>query len=33
MWITKSVIDDYNGTIRLTKIRPGFQVNINLPAS
>jgi signal transduction histidine kinase len=33
MWITKSVIDDYDGTIRLTKIRPGFQVNINLPAS
>jgi len=33
MWITKSVIDDYNGSIRLTKTRPGFQVNINLPAS
>ncbi|WP_437371250.1 ATP-binding protein [Maribacter litoralis] len=33
MWITKSVIDDYDGTIKLTKTRPGFQVNINLPAS
>lgn len=33
MWITKSVIDDYDGSIRLTKVRPGFQVNINLPAS
>ena len=32
MWITKSVIDDYNGSIKLTKVRPGFKVNIKLPA-
>lgn len=32
MWIIKSVIDEYDGSIRLTKVRPGFQVNIKLPA-
>uniref|UniRef100_UPI00404A756F ATP-binding protein n=1 Tax=Gelidibacter sp. TaxID=2018083 RepID=UPI00404A756F len=32
MWIIKSVIDEYNGSIRLTKLRPGFQINIKLPA-
>ena len=33
MWIMKSVIDEYNGSIRLSKVRPGFQVKINLPAN
>ncbi|NHM07615.1 sensor histidine kinase [Flavobacterium sp. CYK-4] len=33
MWIMKSVVDEYKGTIRLTKIRPGFQIKINLPAN
>lgn len=32
MWIIKSVIDEYNGSIRLSKVRPGFQINIKLPA-
>ena len=32
MWIIKSVIDEYDGSIRLTKLRPGFRVSVNLPA-
>ena len=33
MWILKSVIDEYHGSVKLSKIRPGFQVKINLPAN
>jgi signal transduction histidine kinase len=33
MWILKSVIDEYKGSVKLSKIRPGFQVKINLPAN
>ncbi len=32
MWIMRSVVDEYNGSIRLNKLRPGFQISINLPA-
>ncbi len=31
LWILKSVVDEYNGLIRLTKLRPGFKLCINLP--
>lgn len=32
LWLVKSIVDDYKGTVQLAAKRPGFQLSISLPA-